>query len=121
MKKISTYFNEENFTCPCCGKFKVAPGFLISLDLAREIAGVPFVINSGYRCEAHNASVGGEADSAHVKACAADIVVESGWHRWKIHEGLRLAGFVRIGHGKNFIHADLDPNKVQNVMWWYNH
>jgi len=121
MKKISDYFTEDDFTCPCCGKFKVSQKFLISLDIARKIAGVPFVINSGYRCPVHNERIGGKDDSAHMEGLAVDIVVESGWHRWKIHEGLRLAGFTRIGHGKNFLHADLDPDKPQHVMWWYNH
>lgn len=45
------------------------------LEHAREILGdVPLQINSGYRCTAVNAKVGGVHSSAHVDGRAADFV-----------------------------------------------
>lgn len=43
------------------------------LDLARGIAGIPFVINSGYRSVEKNDEVGGVEGSSHIKGFAADI------------------------------------------------
>jgi len=97
------------------------PAFLARLDEAREIAGVPFVITSGYRCRRHNAEIGGVDDSAHTWGVAADIAAASSERRYHILRGLILAGFRRIGvsfDGK-YIHADTDEDKPQDVMWGY--
>lgn len=47
--------------------------FLKMLDAAREEAGIPFRVNSGYRTAARNAAVGGVSNSAHLSGWAADI------------------------------------------------
>lgn len=44
------------------------------LDPAREILGVPVLVNSGIRCPALNAAVGGSATSSHLDGLAADII-----------------------------------------------
>ena len=43
------------------------------LEPARRRLGKPIVINSGYRCSVHNATVGGVVNSQHMKGEAADI------------------------------------------------
>ena len=43
------------------------------LEPARLKAGVPIIVNSGYRCKALNAAVGGVARSYHLAGRAADI------------------------------------------------
>ena len=43
------------------------------LDPARERYGRPVAVNSGYRCQIHNAAVGGVRNSQHTKGEAADI------------------------------------------------
>ena len=45
------------------------------LDPIREKWGKPITVNSGYRCPALNAAVGGVATSQHQKGEAADITV----------------------------------------------
>lgn len=45
------------------------------LDPIREAWGGPITVNSGYRCPALNAAVGGVAISQHLKGEAADITV----------------------------------------------
>lgn len=43
------------------------------LEPARRRLGKPIVINSGYRCSVHNATVGGVVNSQHMRGEAADI------------------------------------------------
>jgi len=44
------------------------------LEPARALLGVPFRVNSGFRCEALNEAVGGATHSAHMDGRAADVV-----------------------------------------------
>ena len=90
----------------------------MKLDLARELAETPFNITSGYRCPKHNKEVGGVKDSAHVSGLAVDITVPDNVARLNIIRGLIIAGFRRIGIGKDFIHADIDKTKPNN-LWLY--
>lgn len=94
--------------------------FLIKLDLARELSGTPFYINSGYRTKEHNLRVGGTSISSHLKGLAVDIRCSSSQERYKILNGLIRAGFRRIGIHRNFIHVDLDTSKPQNLVFLYS-
>jgi uncharacterized protein YcbK (DUF882 family) len=93
--------------------------FLMRLDDARGIAGIPFRITSGYRTEAHNALVGGVDSSAHTSGHAVDIACRDSVSRWLIVNALMLVGFNRIGIASTFIHVDDCPDKPENVMWVY--
>tara|TARA_E500000318_G_C3426271_1_gene159301 strand:+ start:7 stop:363 length:357 start_codon:yes stop_codon:yes gene_type:complete len=93
--------------------------FLELLDNARQIAGIPFKINSGFRTPEHNEKVGGAESSSHLRGHAADIHVSSSTYRYEILSALLEAGFTRIGIAKNFIHVDNDPIKTQKVIWTY--
>lgn len=98
--------------------------FLRMLDKAREIAGISFKINSGYRSETHNLKVGGvprsetNRGSSHLYGFAADISCTNSNHREIIVRSLIKAGFTRLGVAKSFIHVDNDPNKV-DALWLY--
>jgi uncharacterized protein YcbK (DUF882 family) len=48
---------------------------LLTLSAVREAVSLPVNVESGYRCEKHNASVGGEKNSGHLTGEAADIWV----------------------------------------------
>ena len=113
------HFKPQEFDCPCCGANMMQQEFMDRLDKAREIAGIPFRITSGYRCPRHNAKVGGVPNSAHTKGLAADIQVLESNERWKILRALLALGFCRIGIGENFIHVDMDKSKPQRVIWTY--
>jgi len=112
------FFNKKEFNCKCCGKSNISTNLVLKLDLARELAETPFVITSGYRCTKHNREVGGVQNSAHVVGLAVDIVVPDNVARLNILRGLIIAGFRRIGIGKDFLHADIDKSKP-NSMWLY--
>ena len=117
---MSKYFTISEMQCKCgCGINGINESFLYLLDNAREIAGVSFVINSGYRCAKHNAEVGGSATSSHLEGLAADIKADTSNKRFRILTGLLKEGFVRIGIGKDFVHVDVDPDKDSEVIWLY--
>ena len=98
-------FEMSEFACHCCGKIVMDETFLEKLDRARELAGTPFKIVSGYRCQAHNIAVGSTSKN-HVHGKAADIAATVGPQRGMILRGLVKAGFKRIGIDKQFIHVD---------------
>ena len=93
--------------------------FLLKLDEAREVAGIPFVINSAYRSPEHNKKVGGSPNSSHIKGLAVDIKATDSITRYKVVSSLLKVGFTRIGIAETFIHVDLDLDKTQNVIWTY--
>ena len=110
----------REFDCKCCGENKMTSQAFEHFVTARQIAKVPFYINSGYRCLKHNAEIEGSSPtSSHPKGLAADIRCMDSWNRWKILFALKEAGFLRIGIRKDFIHADLDEEKQPGVLWLY--
>ncbi len=112
----------KEFVCPCCGENRMNERTFDRFVLARSIAGVPFVITSGWRCKKHNADpdVGGSDTSSHLRGYAADIACNRGdEHRYRVEDALKAAGFKRIGIGKDFVHADDDPDKNSPRMWVY--
>lgn len=115
------YFTLDEFDSPDLPNSGVNmdKGFLAKFEIAREYAGMPFKISSGYRSAEHNAKVGGVSDSAHTKGYAADIVCSSSGQRFIIIRALLDAGFNRIGIANSFIHVDNDPSKAPDVIWTY--
>ena len=95
--------------------------FIRMLDEAREYAGIPFKITSGYRTPKHNTSVGGSITSSHmnIPCNACDIAIPDSATRYKVISSLLKVGIKRIGIGKNFIHCDADLQKSQNIIWHY--
>ena len=93
--------------------------FLEMLDNARHMAGIPFIINSGYRTKAANRDAGGLKNSAHLDGFAADIRCNASRERMYIVGALLEAGFNRIGIGNGFIHVDNDPTKPEDCIWVY--
>jgi len=118
---MKNHFPANELKCPCCGELVFAPSFKFKLNKARALAGVPFIITSGYRCLEYNRSkkIGSSDTSSHPKGFAVDISVTSSSMRYKILHALIITGFSRIGIGNNFIHVDDDPGKPIGVVWVY--
>ena len=100
--------------------------FLQMLDMAREIANIPFKINSGYRTEEYNDTLykrlgrkQNATKSSHTVGKAVDIAYTNSRERWIIISALQKAGFNRLGIAKTFVHADSDETKSPNVIWTY--
>ncbi len=120
------YFTYEEFDSsgePGSGKKYMNRTFIRRLDRAREKAGVPFVIISGYRTPSHNEEVGGSSDSAHIEGLAADIDYSSEQEKLKILKALVDVGFtrfgIRTGASGSSIHVDQDETKPQFAVWGY--
>lgn len=86
------------------------------LDDARAIAGIPFVITSGYRSPSRNGNAGGVKNSAHESGKAVDLRAPNSKIRKKIVDALREVGFVRIGTYSAHVHCDIDASKPQ-IAW----
>lgn len=116
---LTTNFSKDEFKCPCCGRSEMDLGVIAVLQRARTEAGIPFYINSGFRCVKHNKAVGGKSNSAHLLGRAVDIQATNSLKRYLIVLALLEAGFERIGVSKTFVHVDDSPEKSQGVMWLY--
>ena len=106
MKPEREYFTREELACPCCGACEMDEGFVHQLNVAREFAGIPFRINSGFRCEKHNRKVGGSPRSRHPLGQAVDIHAVSSRDRFVILQALLVAGLVSFSIAKTYIHVD---------------
>jgi len=112
------YFKLEEFACKYTGQNKISHELIDMLEEAREIAGFPLVVTSGYRHEHHPESIKNPS-SSHIKGLAVDIKCADSKSRAIILEALVESGFKRFGLHKSFIHADIDENKASPVIWLY--
>lgn len=118
MGDLTANFSRSEFTCPCCGQYQMDRAFIETLQFVREQYGQPIKITSGYRCESHNAAIGGVDTSAHRYGLAVDIACDNSAIRGRLLPVL-CQHFNRIGIGDGFIHVDVDPDKPKNVIWDY--
>lgn len=100
------------------------PTFIEKLDKARDIAGIPFVITSGYRTPEKNQSViGAVPDSSHLKGLAVDLRVTSSREAALVIDAAKSAGIDRRGiyvdsyWNPRHIHIDVDPDKINDVLF----
>ena len=87
------------------------------LQYVRDNVARPININSGYRCEAHNKSVGGSENSQHLIGKAADIVIQGldpVLDTYDYLEELILSGEILqggLGMYQTFTHYDIRKMK----------
>ena len=78
MAENTKNFKVSEFACKCgCGN-KVKQSIIDLCQKIRTKAGIPVRVNSGYRCEKHNAKVGGVSGSQHCAGVAADLSCAKG-------------------------------------------
>lgn len=107
---------------------KMGVEFMRWLDELRRVANVPITVTSSYRTRAHNARVGGAADSAHcdVPCNAVDIgerprASDPNWNytRWQIVQAAMALGCQRIGlYANGSIHLDLTHDERPAPRLW---
>lgn len=86
-----------------------------ALDELWEIAG-EFVIDSGYRCLAHNREVGGVVDSTHTQGIAADCKSSKGYRgnlMARYAEEIHSLARGGIGIYPTFAHVDVRLGKAR--------
>lgn len=117
---ITKNFQIHEFLCGCgCGFDGVNKDFIDRLQIARDISGIAYEINSGCRCVTHNFKEGGKPSSDHLTGEGADIKTTSNYIRFKVLDGLIRAGFKRIGIAKTFIHVGSADRNPPEVVWLY--
>ena len=120
------FFNYSEFDSPDelgSGK-NMSPEILEMLDLAREKYDKPIKITSGYRTKAYNEGLKergykAASNSSHLKGLAVDIHCNNSNARFELVDILLDVGFNRLGIANTFIHADIDKDKPQNLIWTY--
>src|SRR6056300_1432374 len=77
MTGLSEHFSSHEFACKCgCGSDGIDPSMIVLLEWLRaEMGGRAVAVNSGVRCPAYNAQIGGASKSQHLSGRAADVVV----------------------------------------------
>ena len=90
------------------------------LDPLREAWGRPITVNSGYRCPALNAAVGGSRTSHHLRGMAADITSGDRADNRRLFQlamNLRLP-FCQLIDEKGFawVHISYDPDNVKRQV-----
>jgi len=120
-KEKVRYFNYSEFDSPDVqGSGQMMDKTLLEmLDEVRDKFDKPIHITSGFRTPAHNEAVGGVETSSHLKGLAVDISCTNSKDRFDLINCLLDVGFSRIGVGNTFIHADIDTDKTQGVIWTY--
>lgn len=94
------HFELEEFQCKCCGAGFPAVKLVFFLENLRRAFDFPIRVNSGFRCEKHNAEVGGAKKSRHLLGCAADITPlfpkGSNTREWKSYVNTTLYEFKQM-------------------------
>ena len=121
--KLTNNFGKFEFECKCgCEMPKDVlhqiQKLANQLQVLRDSTDKKITINSGYRCEEHNKSIGGVSNSQHILGKAADIVVKGiepsitfDLVDLLINEGEMLQG--GLGNYDTFTHYDIRKNKAR--------
>lgn len=89
--------------------------FMRRLIVARELAGIPFPITSGYRCDKHDDKFGGARN--HTTGRAVDIACSTSTRRAEIVIALLSVGLTRIEIADRHIHVDAVPGEPPKAIW----
>lgn len=109
--QLTENFNLKEFQCSCCGTVKIDPELVRRLQAMRDELGVPIIVNSGYRCPAHNKAVGGAKDSQHLVGKAADITARDLPRLMLLAE--KYFHDQGLGLYKNYVHVDVRGTRVR--------
>lgn len=114
------HFKFEEFRCRCCNGLPPLARKNIEalvdnvLDPAREQLGRAIIVNSGYRCQKHNAEVGGVPASQHLRGEAADIRCDNNKELERILT--RLGRYDQLIIYPTFIHVSWKRSGVNRRM-----
>jgi len=105
MANITKNFTENELKCPCCGEIAMDGEYMAKLQEIRTLCAFGFRVNSGYRCESHNAKVSKNSQNDHVKGQAVDIHLTDRYKRAKLLKCLLNREYFKdIAIAKTFIH-----------------
>lgn len=120
--QLSVHFVSTEFDCHgsgCCSITLINPKLVERLEQIREHFNAPITISSAYRCQRHNAAVGGATKSRHAMGDAADIIVKGHTPRevaqYAESIGIKGIGLYESGSDGYFVHIDVRETK----SFWY--
>lgn len=113
----SIHFTNKELACPCCGTNAVSIDLLAKLETMRHLLGDrPILVNSGYRCKAHNKTLkNSKPTSAHLSGLAVDIDILSDRERGEIIETAIKLKIKGIGVYKGHVHLDIKPRRYLTI------
>lgn len=117
----SHHFKKHEVECKCCGVSSMDHIHMKRMDDFRKAVGKSVFLSSGYRCEKHNADVGGKPNSAHTKGLACDVIVPNTEDMYFFIKAAYRVGFPRIGAStdQKFMHLDSDTTLPTPRFWTY--
>lgn len=115
--RLSPHFRESEMACPCCGVWQAHPLLVWCLEELRARIGRPLIVNSGYRCPAHNATVGGHGESLHMSGRAADVRAAGMTGDELLAAAQGIPYIVGFGVGRRYLHVDIGPGARR--VWRY--
>ena len=142
MGDLSRNFSRSEFECKCgCGFFKENPLLIATLQKIRDYANrkslnetdIPMFVNSGCRCAAHNAAVGGVEErpddpgsgSQHLYGRAADVRIP-GWESERLLNLIKrmaLEDRIYVGYAYKIddtsVHIDVRIPQSATVRRWF--
>ena len=88
------------------------------MEGVRALLGKPIHINSGYRCAALNAAIGGSKTSAHLKGFAADFICPAFGTPTDIVHRIQTSGvrFDQCILEGTWVHLSFDPRMRQQYL-----
>lgn len=119
---LSKHFAKHELACRHCAELPsngMSKALMGGLEQLRELICRPIYVTSGYRCQEHNKSVGGQPNSQHVQGCAADIYVEGvGVYELGVM-CKRIFDGVGEYYEQGFVHVDMrDDGKNPGKYTW---
>lgn len=117
-EKIPDYFAEVEFDLctPKCKKSDMDDRFMTRLNSARELTGIPFILNSAYRSPEWDKKKGRSGTGFHTKGRAVDIRCHDPFARADIIYAAMCCGLNGIGIADSYIHLD---DRDEPCIWLY--
>lgn len=116
---ITPHFQRREFACKCgCGADNIDPALVQMCETIRDNIGVPLIVNSGVRCEKHNAKVGGVKGSYHTQGKAVDLSCTLGSRKLfeairNLYDAGKLSGLEYCLLYPTFVHIDIGKTRRQ--------
>ena len=116
---ITPHFQRREFACKCgCGADNIDPALVQMCETIRDSIGVPLIVNSGVRCEKHNAKVGGVKGSYHTQGKAVDLSCTLGARKLfeairELYDAGKLPGLEYCLLYPTFVHIDIGKPRNQ--------
>lgn len=112
--------SDKKLLCTCnkvgCDKRSVNQESLNMVQIVRNLANRPLIINSGGRCPLHDDEVNKSKPADHQKCIGVDVRVHNDDERIQIVILGLMAGFTAIGVGKGFVH--LGNRGGKDLAYW---